>query len=274
MVKKYITLLVLLLLVSFSHCQINDEEMMMVVEYAPVFKGDFKDFVQGKIIYPESAKKDLIEGVVYVSFWIDTVGFTFNHEVIKGIREDLNDEALRVAKLIEFEKPALQRGKPIVVRYVCPVKFCLKNTLIYSQVDSVEYIEPCTNNLFSQERYPTLYQPEDSCFCSKYNGVEKLPPGVTAKLIDGLNVPIETILSNLREELLNYDLKDSIGYGRLAMGLVVDKEGNIRCGIILIGRNDAIAQKAYDVLCQQKYKPAMVRGRPIISCFVFLLKKE
>lgn len=53
-----------------------------------------------------------------------------NHEIIKGIREDLNNEALRVAKLINFDRPAMQRGKPIKVKYTVPVEFKLEKKTI------------------------------------------------------------------------------------------------------------------------------------------------
>lgn len=48
-----------------------------------------------------------------------------NHKVLTGIRKDLNDEALRVVKLVNFEKPAMQSGKPIKVKYTIPVVFKL-----------------------------------------------------------------------------------------------------------------------------------------------------
>ncbi len=84
-------------------------------------------FIQNKIHYPESAKMDSIQGKVFVTFWIDTTGNTINCKVIRGIRKDLDNEALRVAKLIKFEKPAMQRGKPVKVKYVIPIEFKLND---------------------------------------------------------------------------------------------------------------------------------------------------
>ncbi|HOW20834.1 MAG TPA: energy transducer TonB, partial [Tenuifilaceae bacterium] len=56
-----------------------------------------------------------------------TSGLTINHKVAKGIREDLNNEALRVAKLIKFDRPALQKGRPIEVEYTVPIVFDLRH---------------------------------------------------------------------------------------------------------------------------------------------------
>jgi len=127
MVRIYIILFILLLSISFSNAQTVDTNYNMVtfIEDAPCYRGDLKKFIQGNIIYPKTAKIDSIEGIVIVSFWIDTIGDTHDYQVIKGIREDLNTEALRVAKLIKFEKPAKQRGQPISVKYTIPVEFKL-----------------------------------------------------------------------------------------------------------------------------------------------------
>jgi len=69
----------------------------------------------------------------FISFWIDTIGVTGNHEIIEGIRKDLNNEALRVAKLINFDRPAIQRGKPIKVKYTVPVEFKLEKKTIFKK---------------------------------------------------------------------------------------------------------------------------------------------
>lgn len=127
MVKIYLISFLLLLLTNLSDAQTVDTTDYIVnfIEDAPCFKGDLKKFIHRKMNYPCTAQKDSIEGKVIVSFWIDTTGTTFDHQVIKGIREDLNDEALRVAKMINFERPAMQRGKPIKVKYTVPVEFNL-----------------------------------------------------------------------------------------------------------------------------------------------------
>lgn len=88
-----------------------------------MYKGDLIHFIQTNIQYPSSAVRDSVQGRVN----IDTVGNTFNHRILKdGIREDLNQEALRVTRLIKFETPAFQKDKPVVINYVVPVVFSLK----------------------------------------------------------------------------------------------------------------------------------------------------
>ncbi len=101
-------------------------DLIMYIEDAPIYNGDIKAFIQTELNYPLSAKKDSIEGTVYISFMIDTLGSTNNHKVVRGIRDDLNEEAIRVTKKIKFDKPAFQRGKPITVPFMVPVVFDLQ----------------------------------------------------------------------------------------------------------------------------------------------------
>ncbi len=107
--------------------QIADEKCDMVtyIGEAPYFDGDITNYIQSKINYPNSALKDSIDGIVFISFWLDTLGASFDHKIVRGIRDDLNLEALRVAKMIKFNEPAKQRERPIKVKYVIPVDFKL-----------------------------------------------------------------------------------------------------------------------------------------------------
>ncbi len=117
-----------------SHSEMNEDtiqgvELILVVESFPIFKGDLLKFIQSQINYPETAKKDSIEGVVYVSYWVEITGATTNHKVAKGIREDLDEEALRITELLMYEKPAMQGGEPVRLQYTLPVIFTLSEPI-------------------------------------------------------------------------------------------------------------------------------------------------
>lgn len=60
---------------------------------------------------------------VVVQFLVDTLGYTFNHKIIRGVNPELDNEALRVSKLLKFMKPAIQRGKPINFTYTLVFDF-------------------------------------------------------------------------------------------------------------------------------------------------------
>lgn len=128
MVKIVVSMLVFLFNLSI-HAQ-NDSLYweLMAIDTPPFYNNNehgLKNFIQKQIKYPEKALTDSVEGIVIISLWIDTTGYTYTHKIIRGVREDLNDEALRVAKLIKFERPAMQRGKPISVMFTVPIEFKL-----------------------------------------------------------------------------------------------------------------------------------------------------
>ncbi len=129
---RFLITISLLLICYYANAQradtiFHDNMMITYVGEPPIFSGNLKDFIREQIQYPVEAKKDSLEGTVMVSFWVDTLGSTTDHQVIRGVRKDLDKEALRVAKLIRFEKPAMQLGKPIKVPFTVPVKFKLSN---------------------------------------------------------------------------------------------------------------------------------------------------
>ncbi len=104
-------------------------------ETPPTFCGDLRLYVQNKLEYPISALKDSIEGTVHVSYKVDTCGKTYDHYIEKGIREDLNNEALRVTKKIVYTKPAYYSGKPIIFYFTLPVRFSFKKDTILNEIE-------------------------------------------------------------------------------------------------------------------------------------------
>lgn len=80
-----------------------------------------------KTVYPKSAKKAGITGVVFIYFIIDREGNVSNAEVKRGIKdgEELNEEALRVVKSMPKWKPGYQNGKPASVQFTVPIRFTL-----------------------------------------------------------------------------------------------------------------------------------------------------
>ena len=98
------------------------------VDKAAEFPGGRKamiSFFENNIIYPPSAIKDSISGKVRLGFTIEKSGKVKDVRVLKGVRQDLDMEALRVLKLMPIWKPAFLFGKPIQQKFHLPVKFTL-----------------------------------------------------------------------------------------------------------------------------------------------------
>lgn len=81
--------------------------------------------IQKNIIYPESAKKEGIQGRVYVKAYIDEQGDVSKVDLIKGIGADCDESAMMAVKKTKF-KPGMQNGKPVKVQVAVPILFELK----------------------------------------------------------------------------------------------------------------------------------------------------
>jgi TonB family protein len=105
------------------------EEVFIQVHKAPEFKGGHEGlatYMVSNVKYPEAAKKNGVQGTVYVSFVVEKDGRVTNQSVLKGASADLDAEALRVIQEMPAWKPGYnEEGKPVRVQMNLPVKFKL-----------------------------------------------------------------------------------------------------------------------------------------------------
>ena len=84
-------------------------------------------FIQNNTRYPDSAKVNDVEGRVLVKFIINGDGSVADAQVVRHINKYLEDEALRVIRMLPAFKPSLQDGKPVAYTMVLPIEFKLGN---------------------------------------------------------------------------------------------------------------------------------------------------
>ncbi|MBA3900026.1 MAG: energy transducer TonB [Bacteroidetes bacterium] len=128
MQKTYFALLALFIFISVPAFSQEQDEVYTIVEEMPQFPGGeealFK-FLGSKMKYPNDAKENGISGVVYVKFVISADGVVRDSEIARGVHSLLDEEALRVVRLMPTWKPGTQRGKPVNVQYMLPIRFTL-----------------------------------------------------------------------------------------------------------------------------------------------------
>jgi TonB family protein len=81
------------------------------------------NFIASMLRYPKQALLDGVEGQVSVSFLIDTTGKISDPKIEKGVREDLDNEAMRVVRLMPRWRPAEKNFKRVAVRYTMNIAF-------------------------------------------------------------------------------------------------------------------------------------------------------
>lgn len=96
-------------------------------ERPPRFPFDFQKFLNKKLIYPYQAKKVGKEGTVMISYIVNRDGRMSNFKPQSAHGYGLEDEAIRVLKLIPKMIPATRDGEPIdEVTYKVLITFALK----------------------------------------------------------------------------------------------------------------------------------------------------
>ena len=104
-------------------------EVFVVVEEMPSFPGgdiELLRFINDNINYPELAKENNIQGKVILRFCVTYKGTVDQVSIVRGVDPTLDQEAVRVVKMLPLWKPGKQGGKPVTVWYSLPVSFVLK----------------------------------------------------------------------------------------------------------------------------------------------------
>lgn len=128
--KKLLYLGVLLSVTFSVYSQSENKETFIFEDRIPEFPGGedaLVSFIEKNLKYPKKARKNNIEGVVYVNFVIDKYGNCINSKITKSPSPLLSEAALDVMKKMPKWKPGKQGGKNVDVLYDIPITFSLED---------------------------------------------------------------------------------------------------------------------------------------------------
>ena len=131
--KKLILLVVVALFCCTSvmaQTEVEDDAIFVVAENAPEFPGGSDSlyaYIARNIKYPETAKKEKIEGRVFVTFVVEKDGRITGERILRDIGGGCGEEVLRVIRTMPKWKPGTQDGKPVRVQFNLPVAFELQD---------------------------------------------------------------------------------------------------------------------------------------------------
>ena len=98
-----------------------------LVEEKPSFQGGdagtFSNWVNQRLVYPEIAKGNGVQGRVILHFIVEKDGSITNVTVLRGVDLSLDNEAVRVVSMSPKWKPGKQEGRTVPVSYTFPVFF-------------------------------------------------------------------------------------------------------------------------------------------------------
>lgn len=117
--------------VAVEEEEIEEDQPFIKVEKMPTFRGgdlnQFRNWVQGRLRYPQIAQENGISGRVVVSFVVERDGTVSNIQVLQAPDKSLADEATRVVGNSPKWEPGMQSNKPVRVKYTLPVVFQIQN---------------------------------------------------------------------------------------------------------------------------------------------------
>lgn len=121
---------------EYKEAEVEEEEVeeeaipFQLVEQKPSFNGgdanEFSKWVNSRLVYPEIAKENGVQGRVTLQFTVEPDGRVTNVKVLRGVDPALDAEAVRVVKSSPKWKPGRQRDRAVKVTYTFPVIFQLR----------------------------------------------------------------------------------------------------------------------------------------------------
>lgn len=108
----------------------NEDAVLTFAEEMPEFIGGesaMYSYLAKSLVYPQVAVESEIQGTVIVSFVVNKKGQIRDPKIERNPTGsmELAAEALRVVKGMPQWKPGRQKGKPVNVQYMLPIKFVL-----------------------------------------------------------------------------------------------------------------------------------------------------
>ncbi|MCK9481520.1 MAG: energy transducer TonB [Bacteroidia bacterium] len=112
--------------------EVKESPIFEVVEIMPEYPGGQKAmiaFIEKNFRYPEEARRFDVEGRVLISFLVDEQGnITEVRPLLPANRQlgyGLEDECVRIVRMMPKWKPGFQRNKAVRVRYTLPINCTL-----------------------------------------------------------------------------------------------------------------------------------------------------
>jgi len=207
----------------------------------PVFPGGFtalSKFIADNTHYPAEAKEKGIHGRVVVGFVVEKDGTLTHFEIVRSVNPLLDEEALRVCKMMPKWKPGKKNGEAVSVKYDIPVNFKLPE------------------NNPSKTTTPVTQTSPQEVYCTTLILVDEMPvfPGGVAALLkfitDNTHYPAEA--------------KEKGIHGRVVVGFVVKKNGSLSHIKIARSVDPLLDKEALKVVkSMPKWKPGKQKGKAV-----------
>lgn len=117
----------------YSNLKTSDKEIHAILEERPKYPGGMDEvvkYIQTHIQYPPTAVYKKIEGKVWIESVIDRDGKVVQPKVAYSVHPLLDQEALRIIKMMPDWRPGKLNGETVKVKYVFPVTFRIEDLIV------------------------------------------------------------------------------------------------------------------------------------------------
>jgi TonB family protein len=260
--KMALSLPLIALLVLIYACDTTNPEELLnstassqikeVVEEMPAPVSGLLQDISQKITYPEKARKEHIEGIVFVQFVVKKDGSVDQAKVINGIGYGCDEEAVKAVRNSKWN-PGKEQGKPVDVRLVLPVAFALSDQ---KRVDLLNrsIARPAIEGQNQQTDENQLPPPPPPRIVYPVAEVQPQPTGGMSALMRYLNENI-----HYPEEASKKGIE-----GKVVVEFVVNTDGSIDEVEVRKGISKECDEEAVRVVkAMSAWKPGVDKGEPV-----------
>ncbi|WP_412068224.1 TonB family protein [Rubrivirga sp. IMCC43871] len=202
---------------------VADGEILEAAEVQPMLIGGM-EALQRRVVYPESARREGVQGQVVIEFVVDEEGRVVDPDVLRSPAPVLARAALAAVRGSRFT-PGSQDGLPVKVRFAVPITF-------------------------------RLADPEPSALSTTSEASDDLDRLVQPQLIGGLAALQGRVVYPV-------DARRGGIQGQVIVEFVVDEQGGVLDPVAVRSPHPLLSAAAIEAVRQSQFVPGSLDGQPV-----------
>ena len=247
----------------------SNDSIYNVVDQMPEFPGGVEammQYVVDNVKYPQDAINEGKSGRVFVSFVVEKDGRVSNVNVMKGVCESIDKEAVRVISSMPRWYAGMHKGEPVRVRYMMPIKFQARDLTGDGETDAAMVrMEDENGHSYHIDRSVETDNQRKAGMKPDKNGVyqifEEMP-----EFPNGIEGLMDYVAQNVRYP---ESAKENNLQGRVIVKFVIEKDGSVSNVEVGRGWGNELDEEAVRVVkAMPKWKPGKQDGKPVRVSFM------
>ena len=242
----------------------SNDSIYNVVDQMPEFPGGVEammQYVVDNVKYPQDAINEGKSGRVFVSFVVEKDGRVSNVNVMKGVCESIDKEAVRVISSMPRWYAGMHKGEPVRVRYMMPIKFQARDLTGDGETDAAMVrMEDENGHSYHIDRSVETDNQRKAGMKPDKNGVYQIVEEMP-KFPGGEGALMEYVSKNV---VYPKEAQEKGISGRVFVSFVIEKDGSVNEVNVMRGIGGGCDEEAVRVINgMPKWKPGKQEGKPV-----------